>query len=115
SANPQARLIRLPKGECKTSCIPPDSSKNRSITRVCWDGIAPNKRYVSAKYAAICSAAVCGSCNSLASHFSILQGKLSASPTDNCSSISIRKSDTAFDSSAVRAGASPSQNGIPGG
>ena len=30
-------------------------------------------------------------------------------------SISIRKSDTACDNSDVRAGASPSQNGIPGG
>src|ERR1043166_935764 len=115
SAKPQARLIRLPKGACKTSCIPPDSSKNRSSTSVCWDGIAPNERYASAKYAATCSAVSCGNRNSFPSHSSILPGKLSASPTDKRFSISIRKLETACESLLVRAGASPSQNGIPGG
>src|SRR5262249_36012964 len=115
SAKPQARLTRLPKGACKTICIPPDSSKNRSSTSVCCEGIAPNERYISTKYAAICSAAFCGNWNSLASHCSIWRGKLSVFPTDKCFSISIRKSDTALDTSDVLAGASPSQNGIPGG
>src|SRR5262245_44791811 len=115
NASPQARLTRLPKGACKTSCIPPDSSKKRSSTNVCCEGIAPNERYVSTKYAAICSAAFCGNRNSLASHSSILYGKLSVSRTDKYFSIAVRKSDTALDTSDVRAGASPSQNGIPGG
>src|SRR5262245_36284709 len=115
NAKPQARLIRLPKGACKTSCIPPDSSKKRSSTSVCCDGIAPNKRYPSAKYSATCSAAVCGNWNSLTTHSSISAGKLSASPTDKRFSISIRKLETARESALVRAGASPSQNGIPGG
>src|SRR5262249_53514413 len=115
SAKPHARLTRLPKGACKTSCIPPDSSKKRSITSVCCEGIAPNERYTSAKYAATCSAAVCGNWNSFPSHSSILVGKPSASPTDRRFSISIRKLETARESSLVRVGASPSQNGIPGG
>ena len=34
SARPQARLIRLPKGEWMTSCMPPASSKKRSSTIV---------------------------------------------------------------------------------
>src|SRR5215475_8476879 len=97
NAKPHARLIRLPKGACKTSCIPPDSSKKRSSTRVCCEGIAPNERYASTKYAAICSAAFGGNGNSLASHFSILFGKLLVSRTDRYFSISIRKSDTALD------------------
>ena len=42
SASPQARLIRLPKGAWITSCIPPDSSKNRSATTVRWLGMAPS-------------------------------------------------------------------------
>src|SRR6266480_3893073 len=115
NAKPQARLIRLPKGACKTNCMPPDSSKKRSSTSVCCDAIAPNERYASAKYAATCSAALCGNWNSFAIHSSIFFGKLSASPTDRCCSISIRKLETANESSLVRAGASPSQNGIPGG
>ena len=32
SASPQARLMREPKGACRTSCMPPDSSKKRSAT-----------------------------------------------------------------------------------
>src|SRR5205823_66564 len=115
SAKPQARLTRLPKGACKTSCIPPDSSKKRSSTSVCCDGIAPNERYASAKYAATCSEAFCGNWNSLATHFSISAAKFSASTADKRFSISIRKLETACESSWVRAGASPSQNGIPGG
>ena len=41
SARPQARLIRLPKGAWRTSCIPPESSKNRSATTVRRPGSAP--------------------------------------------------------------------------
>src|SRR5262249_33951126 len=115
NAKPQARLIRLPKGAYKTSCIPPDSSKKRSSTSVCCDGIAPNERYAFAKYAATCSAAFCGNRNSSVTHSSISEANFSASTADKRLSISIRKSETARESSMVRAGASPSQNGIPGG
>src|SRR5215813_12816333 len=111
NAKPQARLIRLPKGACKTSCIPPDSSKKRSSTSVCCEGIAPNEQYASAKYAATCSAAFCGNWNSLATHSSISEAEFSASRTDKRFSTSIRRSETACESSLVRAGASPSQNG----
>src|SRR6185436_8120298 len=100
-ANPQARLIRLPKGACKTSCMPPDSSKKRSSTSVCCDGITPNERYASAKYVATCSAAFCGSWNSLATHCSISAAKFSASTADKRFSISIRKLETASDNSDV--------------
>ena len=41
SASPNARLIRPPSGEWMTSCMPPDSSKNRSMTRRSAAGIAP--------------------------------------------------------------------------
>ena len=41
SARPQARLTRLPNGAWMTSCIPPDSSKNRSATTVVRPGTAP--------------------------------------------------------------------------
>src|SRR5205807_24617 len=123
SANPHARLIRLPKGACKTSCIPPDSSKKRSIIRVRCEGIAPNERYASAKYAVICSAAVCGNPVSLNSKSATalvgsprcaVRSSQRGDPTKICSN-SLPKSETARESSLVRAGASPSQNGIPGG
>src|SRR5262245_37732178 len=123
SAKPHARLIRLPKGECKTSCIPPDSSKKRSSTSVCCEGIAPNERNVSAKYAAICSAAFCGKPSSFTKQSTTslvgtercaVRSPQFGDPTRVCS-ISFRKFETAVESSLVRAGASPSQNGIPGG
>src|SRR6188472_1793362 len=113
NAKPHARLIRLPKGACKTSCIPPDSSKKRSSTSVCCDGIAPNERYASAKYAAICSAAFCGNWNSLAIHSSFLCGKLSASPTDKRFSISIRKLETALESCWFAQELHPTKMGFP--
>src|SRR5215471_4583105 len=122
SAKPQARLIRLPKGPCNTSCIPPDSSKKRSSTSACCEGIAPNERYVSAKYPATCSAAFCGNWNSLATHSSTLVGTARCAVRSSqrhdpprIFSISIRKLETACESSLVLAGASPSQKGIPGG
>ena len=43
-ASPQARLMRTPNGECTTSCMPPDSSKKRSSTSRCCDGIVPSAR-----------------------------------------------------------------------
>src|ERR1019366_8384259 len=42
SASPHARLMREPNGACRISCIPPDSSKNRSATTVSTDGSAPS-------------------------------------------------------------------------
>ena len=40
-ASPNARLMRPPSGEWMTSCMPPDSSKNRSMTRSSAAGITP--------------------------------------------------------------------------
>jgi hypothetical protein len=40
-ARPQARLMRLPNGEWMISWVPPDSSKNRSISSVSCEGRAP--------------------------------------------------------------------------
>ena len=57
SARPHARFTRLPNGACSTSCMPPDSSKNRSSTSVSWVGSTPSARRASARYATICSAA----------------------------------------------------------
>ena len=49
--------MRLPNGACSTSCMPPDSSKNRSSTSVSCVGMAPSARRPSARYASSCSAA----------------------------------------------------------
>ena len=58
SARPQARLMRLPNGACSTSCMPPDSSKKRSSATVSVVGTVPRLRFASARYVAICSAAL---------------------------------------------------------
>ncbi|MDT4849720.1 hypothetical protein FQZ97_838480 [compost metagenome] len=57
NARPQARLSRLPNGEWMISCMPPDSSKKRSITRRCWVGKAPSAACARARYSTICRAA----------------------------------------------------------
>jgi hypothetical protein len=49
SARPQARLMRLPKGEWITSCMPPDSSKKRSSTSVSCVGSAPSATFALAR------------------------------------------------------------------
>ena len=49
SASPQARLIRLPKGAWRTSCMPPESSKKRSATTVRWLGMAPSAALPAAR------------------------------------------------------------------
>ena len=57
SASPHARLMRLPRGECTTSCIPPASSKKRSATIFSAVGTMPSTRFPSSTYATTCSAA----------------------------------------------------------
>ena len=55
-ARPQARLIRPPKGVCKTNCIPPLSSKNRSATIVCCVGTVPSTALPASTYSMACCA-----------------------------------------------------------
>ena len=49
SASPQARFTRLPKGAWRTSCMPPDSSKNRSAITRRRVGTAPRTAFPAAR------------------------------------------------------------------
>ncbi|MDT4869807.1 hypothetical protein FQZ97_1048550 [compost metagenome] len=49
--------MRLPNGEWMISCMPPDSSKKRSITSRRWVGKAPSAAFARARYSTICRAA----------------------------------------------------------
>src|SRR6266702_4217734 len=110
SASPHARLTRLPNGACSTSCIPPASSKKRSSTRVCWVGMTPRVRFDASRYSTSCRAAGSGKPPiSPTSHAMAPPGSASRSAT------SWRSRETSSESSDVRPGASPSQNGIEGG
>ena len=107
SAIPHARVIPAPKGACTTICIPPDSSKNRSTTTRRFVGTAPSTRSPSAMYSTACSAASCGAPHSSTSH-------ATPSPVSCRAASSSRSADTSSESSPVRPGASPSQNGSVG-
>ena len=108
SARPQARLMRLPNGECTTSCMPPASSKKRSSTIVSCVGRQPSAALAARRYSTSCSAAA-----SAMPISSISQRNVRFPSTSPCSrsATSARKRETAADSSSLRPGASPSQNG----
>ena len=92
-----------------TICIPPLSSKNRSKTTRRHVGSNPIAAFCAAAYSTACRAA---SGVTLAS--TISQSCAAARSTMRHSSSS-RSCETASESSAVRPGASPCQNGIDGG
>src|SRR5207248_352338 len=121
SESPQALLILPPKGAWITNCIPPPSSKNLSATTVSCVGTAPNTARPCRMYSITCSAP-----ESSSPHSSLNQetqdatsGWVAENPTgDVCGNKSLifcRNSPTCSESSCVRAGASPRQNGTLGG
>jgi len=109
SASPKARFCFAPNGACTTSCMPPDSSKNRSAISVRWVGSAPRAARAARRYRTICSAPACATAQSRTRNSSARDG------SSRSGSISSRSRDTSSDSSGVRPGASPFQNGSDGG
>ena len=109
SARPHARLMRAPNGACSTSCMPPPSSKNRSATTVLMRRQRAERRRARAHVehsllrAAPVEPALAASATRCRRHRRRRRSRISA-----------RSSDTALDSSNVRPGASPRQNGIVG-
>src|SRR5205809_989650 len=74
SASPQARLMRLPKGACSTSCMPPASSKKRSSTRHCCVGIVPRIWRLAPRYSTIVRAPASAIPLVLTSHWMAARG-----------------------------------------
>ena len=103
SASPQARLMRAPNGAWITSCMPPASSKNRSATtrrgRHRAQGGPPARTYSTA----------CSRRRRSRPHSRGAGARHRLSTTS-----SSRSSETPRDSSSVRPGASPRQNGMEG-
>ena len=102
--------MREPKVEWMTRWVSPTSSKKRSNTMVSSVGSVPSAAWPAARYWASCWAATASSCFSSRSHASSASGPPSAS----CPSASARRRETAAESSSLRAGASPTQNGSVG-
>ena len=118
-AKPQARLIRPPRGLWTTSCIPPASSKKRSMTGLSAVGIAPSAAWPAARYSTSWRAAAGGKPISSPTRPATVSTAAAGSAVSAASRTRrptiARKRDTAADSAALRAGASPSQNGMVGG
>ena len=101
--------------------MPPLSSKNRSAIMVFWVGTAPSTARPATIYSTACSAPASSSPHSSCSHFTaaVTSGELpAASPGETFgirALIFSRSSATCWESSGVRAGASPRQNGTLGG
>src|SRR5580704_17349873 len=104
-----------------TSCVPPPSSKNRSATIVVCVGTALSTARPAMMYSTNCSAAASSTQHSAFNHSTAAATSSDVSrfaPTSTPATrelIASRKSATAVDNSAVRAGASPNQNGTLGG
>ena len=109
NASPKARFCRAPNGACTTSCIPPASSKKRSAIRVRCVGNAPSASRATRRYRTICSAPAGGTAHSRTRSSSARTG------SSSIGSSSWRRRETSSDSSGVRPGASPFQNGTDGG
>ena len=105
SASPQARLMRAPKGACSTNCMPPPSSKKRSATTRSAVGSAPSAPRAGAHIGDGLLRAACGRARTRA-----------AATQSGCgrATMSSRSRETSRESSSVRPGASPCQNGIDG-
>ena len=110
SARPQARLMRLPKGEWMTSCMPPASSKKRSKTIVSLRGQRPERGARGGQVARPAArAAGAGDARRRCRRASAI-GRLESAvePRLDLARAAARRSATAH---RVRPGASPSQNG----
>ena len=110
-ARPNARFRRAPKGAWPTSCIPPLSSKNRSKMMVSMVGSAPSATRPAARYRTMVSEAACSMPHCSSSH----RRAASCPPSSRRSRTAARRAETSSESSTVRPGASPSQNGTDGG
>ena len=104
-----------------TSCMPPPSSKKRSAMMVFCVGTSPSTARPATRCWMACSEPAASRPHSCCSHSmaAATSGALVESATGevfpNRALSSSRSTATCSESSAVRAGASPSQNGIPGG
>ena len=109
-ARPQARLTAPPNGACTTSCMPPVSSKNRSKTT--------RRQVGSSPIAAFCGRRVG---HGLTGRLFRATGlgddpPLGARPDRSAAARDLRETARLpHDSSSVRPGASPSQNGMVAG
>src|SRR5256885_8409064 len=121
SARPQALLIRPPNGAWITSCMPPLSSKKRSAMIVVCVGTAPKVARPVATYSTACSAPASSSPHSSLSQVTAAMASLVNCPVASEAALGTnelifsRNFETCAESSSVRAGASPRQNGIVGG
>ena len=106
--------MRLPNGAWTTSCMPPLSSKKRSRTTRRCVGSAPSAARAGREVLDDLLGRRRGDADAA-------RDRVDASPACRrrapaaCRRPSSRRRDTACESSSVRAGASPSQNGIVGG
>ena len=122
SASPQALLMRPPNGAWMINCIPPPSSKKRSAMIVVCVGTSPS----TARPFKRCTESVAPRRQDRA-RILLAASSPFPPPPASCASlppestpgsrslISLRNSPSCCESSAVRAGASPRQNGMPGG
>ncbi|HZD19902.1 MAG TPA: hypothetical protein VE325_04455, partial [Burkholderiales bacterium] len=93
-----------------TSCMPPASSKNRSSTSVSWVGSVPSAARAEARYSTSWRAAASAMPTSSTSHRSVS----ASGSAESRAATSVRRRDTDAESSSLRPGASPSQNGMVG-
>ena len=113
--------MRPPKGAWMMSCIPPPSSKKRSAMMVDCVGTSPSTARPSSTYWINCSEPDRSSPHSSPSQATVsaTTGRFRQPSTGTTFSrrslMSFRNPPSCCDSSAVRAGASPRQNGTPGG
>ena len=103
--------MRLPNGAWMTSCMPSDWSKKRSITMQRCVGSAPSTARPAPRCSTIWRAASASRPASATSSCRAASAPSRAMRRPTCS----RSRDTACDSSSLRPGASPSQNGMFGG
>src|SRR5258708_3000202 len=121
SASPQALFIRPPNGPSIPTSIPPLSSKKRSAMTVVWVGTAPKIARPVTTYSTACSAPASSSPHSSLSQLSAAVASVVNCPLESEAArgtkelIISRNSETCAESSSVRAGASPRQNGMVGG
>ena len=111
-ARPRARLIRPPKGACTMSWVPSLSSKTRSMTIRSRVGRYPEGGQPGAQVGHHLLGHLLGHARPLDAPPA---GPRRRPPAASSGSSPARSQPTSWDSSAVRAGASPSQNGMVGG
>ena len=112
SARPKARLTRAPNGAWMMSCMPPDSSKKRSNTSVSSVGSLPSTALAPRQVFHQLLRGRVAAGDSALRRVSMARAMARAVTSGSSASMSARRRETDADSSSVRAGASPSQNGM---